>query len=117
MNTIGKILGLGLLSVIAVGCAPPLKEAEPKLGKYDTNFDKNLSGEEARLLLENEFDIDPKDGVLSDKETLKALDYAGKIPDNIGSNYSNFQYSRKELLDAILKLREQREISVEGTTS
>lgn len=122
MNTIGKIVGVGLLSAVAVGCAPSLEQAEKKLGKYDTNHDAILSKDEARLLLENEFDTNPKDGVLSDEETLNALNYASKIPDNPISdyNYTTFRESRIAILEAILKLRDQKvkEINTgQGTTS
>ena len=43
---------------------------------------------------------------LSDEETLKAIDFAASIPDNANDKeYKNYKNARREILDAIAKLR------------
>ena len=115
MNTLGKILAVSIVG-LAAGCSSPLSTVDSKLPKYDTSRDWYIDDLEAPLLIENEFDIDPKDGKLSDAETLKALDYLSTIPNNSGStDNANYKDSRRALLDAMLNMRKTSNEKEKGT--
>lgn len=111
MNNISKFFGatvLGLVTSVA-GCgAPSLSRVDGKLTKYDADSNNWINSKEATLLIENEFDVKPKDGKLSLEELDDSLNFAGRIP-NVNRNeyytHDNLRSSRQSLLDAAMRLR------------
>lgn len=118
MNNLQKLLGYSAL-LLASGCAPPaLSTVDERLGKYNITYYSFLSEREGALLIENEFDIKPKDGIISDEEAIDVLNYASTIPDNVDTKkHNNFAESRKNILDALIQLRNKQKTEKAEITS